>query len=378
MIKRLRAFAHRIAAWFRRFITKHETADSEDVAVDSTNVDGGRKRRNIQEAMDSMSRTLELLNNVHKPTGLLDAHSHLDMEAFLATVGPVYSPEADEYGARQWPDYFSLARMPGIGAVVLKPGRAKSRNDDDIIYPDFLGWIVHENKRYPTVELARKREAVVELTMMYSLERSIRKRPNRVWCNLIIAVDRHTGDGRALKVLHRMPTPGGRYSQPRWEYQIDPGTMQRADGADIVHRLFWAMNCWCMRDFGWQVRMSKGRRILTFPIPNNDARHWFRKRLTVTTESGRRRKILHEVVAHKRTTAKGETNVRTHLRGERQFIWNGCHTKILISPHDSKMLSSFTGEATDNGGISMYEAGRVLTTADDAKTPVRDNSEATL
>ena len=80
-------------------------------------------------------------------------------------------------------------------------------------------------------------------------------------------------------------------------------------------------NAAAMRDFHWSVVARKGDYKILFSIPDNDAPHFFRK------HRSKEGKIFHAVRAHTRSNG---SNVRTHYRGKRRFLWGGYNISIHI------------------------------------------------
>lgn len=336
---------------------KHpETKKEPSVKPESSGSD--YKLPNLRRAMNDMSHTLECLNRVHKPSGMTHMSSP-EMEAFLATVGPTWIPR--EIGFTRNPDYFSLSDMPSIGAVAMSSASDnwKSDNPDDKVFPQFFCWMCWRNRRYPGIEVAKSNERIVETWVMFEGD----GKKNRFWFNNILAIDRDSGEARCLKIIQENQAPnGGLQRQFKRQRGVDG---KYIDAEEEKGWLCWAVNAWFQRDIGWQVEMSKGRRKLTFGIPNNEARRWFRRRLTATTTDGRRKRILHEVISHYRKTKNGTTTVKPHLRGEREFWWNGCKTRINISAKDMRLLTKFRGEAdshdeSSEDGVSAYSLGKAL------------------
>lgn len=109
-----------------------------------------------------------------------------------------------------------------------------------------------------------------------------------------------------------------------------------------------------LRDSGIQVRVSRAGRTLVVPVPLNDAKEFFSKRIDVKTAAGRNRPIFHWVASH---TRKSGSTVKTHTRGSQNFVWNGYSVSIRLPKRDIQMLTSFDIESVeehDVGGLG-YE-----------------------
>lgn len=67
---------------------------------------------------------------------------------------------------------------------------------------------------------------------------------------------------------------------------------------------------------------------IRFPVPIGEHRDVFALRDAPLTKAGRRKAILHWVSGHMRKTARGESKVKTHLRGVREFTADGLTVRL--------------------------------------------------
>lgn len=70
---------------------------------------------------------------------------------------------------------------------------------------------------------------------------------------------------------------------------------------------------------------------VVFPVPYGSQVELFRLRDGPNTPSGRRKAILHWVAKHMRSTTKGQTEVREHMRGVHQFNIDGLRVRLAAN-----------------------------------------------
>jgi hypothetical protein len=109
-----------------------------------------------------------------------------------------------------------------------------------------------------------------------------------------------------------------------------------------THNLRVVLAAYVERDMALNVRVRKGDATVVAPIPMNDAKVFFRKRIDAMTAAGKRRPIFHWVIAHRRVTG---ANVRTHTRGSKNFQWGGCDVSIRVPGRDAPMVTEWTSTA---------------------------------
>lgn len=108
---------------------------------------------------------------------------------------------------------------------------------------------------------------------------------------------------------------------------------------------------WSMKDQMWRVSAKKGGQRMNFAIDTHETKHYFkdRDRQGVCTSSGRLKPIAHYVSEHDRNLANGSKSVvKEHIRGLRQFDWNGYAIKIQSPKFGGVFADSFTGSAIED------------------------------
>lgn len=128
---------------------------------------------------------------------------------------------------------------------------------------------------------------------------------------------------------------------------------------------------WGSREQRWSVSISFDDNRITFPVERENTKHYFADRdKSVKTPSGATKKIVHYVVTHDRRLASGKTvTIKEHIRGLREFDWNGYHCLVTAPKFTSELVtSSFPLPAEDldpglkipDGMMTLKEAAQQL------------------
>lgn len=320
------------------------------------------KKTDLAAVMDKMSAALDSLQEVRKPLNSLAHTSATDYEAILGTVGPLLLLDYGEESLQGegWhmgeANDFAMSKPPESGAVWLG-----GENTQDTLYAKCIAFI-RVPRMSPGVEICRKHETPYICALLYGDGGEVF---GRYWDEFPIAYDATTGTARALKVKRdaqgnvfsggrgKNSSGGGAYGVGRgamWSYQR-PGEGEPPEKAGCMAFLI-AMNAWASRDTGWIVVASKKRRKIVFRVPEADTPRWFKDRITVVTPGGRKRPIIHQVVAHARKTKKGVAYVRPHIRGERKFVWDGAKISVIVPGLHAPTSDAWTKIAAEGQGAS--------------------------
>lgn len=121
------------------------------------------------------------------------------------------------------------------------------------------------------------------------------------------------------------------------------------------------MNSAIERDFNWSILVKKNSRMVSYSIPNENIKYFFRDRLKLrTTPTGKRKPIIHYVKSHKR---KNGANVKTHIRGERMFYWNKYQCSVFAPGWHGKGITEFQVGGTDTEDMTPTEKKKSITSA---------------
>lgn len=124
------------------------------------------------------------------------------------------------------------------------------------------------------------------------------------------------------------------------------GFSEHEDPKKFVRELAsWFMQAAVNREAAMSIRATRGRRSLTFTIPENRAPEFFSDRIDAVGANGRKVPIYHWVAAHTRKTQNGTASVKMHTRGSRKFTWEGCQITIQTPGLQSAILSEFNAAA---------------------------------
>lgn len=312
------------------------------------------QKTDLKAVMSKMSRALDDLQNVRKPLASLSHTSATDYEAILGTVGPLlmldYGDEAPyrEGWATECADDFSASAPPESGAVWF------GGTNNEAVFRAQCCAFIRAPRLSPNVEVCRKHEIPYISALLYTDGGEVF---GRYWREFPVAYDPTSGTARALRV--RRAASGNVFDGSgsfgvghgaMWSYK-EPAVGEAPEKSGCMAFLV-AMNAWASRDTGWIVVASKKRRKIVFRVPEADTPRWFKDRITVVTPGGRKRPIIHQVVAHERKTKKGVTYVRPHIRGERKFVWEGAKVSVIVPGLHTPTSDAWTKIAKEGEGAS--------------------------
>jgi len=98
----------------------------------------------------------------------------------------------------------------------------------------------------------------------------------------------------------------------------------------LIHTFIQTYNIVMRRENGINIYVKNNNHRCTFTIPQFHWKLFFKDRIKVKTPKGYTKPIFHAVIAHKRITKKGESNVRTHYKGIREFFWEDYKINIVM------------------------------------------------
>lgn len=122
----------------------------------------------------------------------------------------------------------------------------------------------------------------------------------------------------------------------------------------------------------FQVRAERFGISVAFSVAMGRTPYFFKDRQTEVTTDGKRRRIFHAVVEHKRVGRSGKVStVKAHYRGERKFMW---HDEKITITRPERSVATFGMAATEYG----FDEDIPADMADMAEvgTKVRDALEA--
>lgn len=169
------------------------------------------------------------------------------------------------------------------------------------------------------------------------------------WMHMYLTVNKKTGEISTcdeLRQINNVIKGNGKttyYSNKRWAppAYLENDDYNIKDMENTCLNLFRAMHEWWVdRDLRWNVVVKKNGERVTFGINDKDTAYYFKNRDKVVSENGVTKRIVHYVREHNRVTNGKETTIKEHIRGLREFNWNGYHCNV-ISPRLEVKTSAF-------------------------------------
>lgn len=117
------------------------------------------------------------------------------------------------------------------------------------------------------------------------------------------------------------------YHRRKWDTSSWHGP-EKNRAAAIRHCFAQTLTRYQTRAENWNIGVSNGKKRITFLVPDNEAKDYFRNRNKVVNENGKTRPIIHYVKAHSYELSGKTVNVPEHIRGLREFDWQGYRCTI--------------------------------------------------
>lgn len=306
-----------------------------------------KRRKYTKGRAKTIRKTLDGLDeNFRELTRASDSASFFSKGVVrnMKKLGP-YIPPNDIWGVDRIPQIDPHKVYPSEMFVATNLGNKHKYKDDEQASPNFL--YAQRLKKAPHWV-----EPTKDTIYLVGLCWPVGEGSKNFWVYYYIAVDTGGNMRRLLWQKERyIPTNNGNsrargYTQKYWERPdiFEDGEKDR----ESLHITILAlcMDFWNSRNKMWNVIVKKNGVRMTFCIDTRDTKHYFKERELVTTKTGARKKIIHFVEEHNRKTTRGETMVREHIRGERQFNWKGYRCNVKAPRFPGITMDSFTVEGT--------------------------------
>jgi len=217
-----------------------------------------------------------------------------------------------------------------------------------------------------------------------------------MWMVMYVVIDKKTGKVSVCRELRqsevqvkKRPSRSDRdctHYNKRWSgnpAMMYPHEAENKDLQAVLHHYKTTFknvfDWWTQRkDKSWNVSTRLGKRRLVFSLDRMDTKKYFADRdLTIQTETGKRKKIIHFVSEHERTVRDKKVVIKEHLRGLNKFTWNGYDCVVTapkfsklntvvfdIAPEEEEDLAHLVGE--DAKLIGMAKVAEILAREEEA------------
>lgn len=135
----------------------------------------------------------------------------------------------------------------------------------------------------------------------------------------------------------------GYFTQRAWE-KSSWSTTHKDREMVVRHCFCETLTRYQTRNDNWNIGVSNGKKRITFLIPDNEAKSYFKDRVKTKTGTGKTKPIIHFVQAHTQRHRDKTVDIPEHIRGVREFDWENYHCTIT-APAFHKILSSDFEEA---------------------------------
>lgn len=194
------------------------------------------------------------------------------------------------------------------------------------------------------------------------------------WVHMYLTVNKKTGKINTCEELRQIDNVirgNGKtiyYSNKRWAppAYLENDDYNIKDMENTCLNLFRSMHEWWVdRDLRWNVVVKKNGDRVTFGINDKDTAYYFKNRDKVVSENGVTKRIVHYVREHNRVTNGKETTIKEHIRGLREFNWNGYQCNVISPRLETKTSASFEipgndAEEEKENVVYLSKVGKLL------------------
>ena len=370
MIEQIKTWVQNLLAkWFAKPIPAVEEQPSDPAPKPKRKYTSHKEdRANFSELLDGIESTFE---SYKFPT--LQSESWLDKDSIIGlkklgayVPNPWVMPDPYHEGDYKVED---VKVLPAIMCVSLGY-KAYAKEEDDKMPAKFMFAIKH--KKLPW-NVAYKTGTPYLFGMAYEW------RGKLVWLHMYMTVNRHSGRVEMCDELRDITNviPSKSVASKHANGQASVIKRRQWGAAPLLYgtldndvektkQLYKAMFCtmlewWVKRDERWNVIVKHNGDRLSFGVPNNMTKQYFKDRdKTIKTANGQSKKIVHYVKEHQRINENSVSKVKEHIRGLHDFNWKGYQVQVVSPKLERKTSAGFTPGATDMEDMNPQEASNVV------------------
>jgi len=252
--------------------------------------------------------------------------------------------------------------LPAYFVVAVNQG---DKTDADTLKPDFaFGMRV---KKVPW--------NVTRMTgTIYLFGMAWRDGKKHIWHGFWLSVHEDGSIAVADELQSKYVTVGREsYTKREWDTSSWHGPRENRAAA-IRHCFAETLTRYQTRSDNWNIGVSNGKKRITFLVPDNEAKDYFKGRNKVVNANGKTRPIIHYVKAHNYEFNGKTVSVPEHIRGLREFDWQGYRCTITAPKFHAFNSAAFemSGEQSvdgdlPDGTLGIGELANMLNGLEDGK-----------
>jgi len=231
-------------------------------------------------------------------------------------------------------------------------------------------FIVASRLHKPPFFSKKKGYAYYEVTLLLYDDGKQMKVPAEL--DFIIQIKLKTGKVTALRkeipsthVFKKSSYTSYQWKYPDYQDDENKTTFSQAGMKQHLERVFISTyNLVMRREYGINILVKKGKYRATFAVPVHTWKYFFKDRIKAKTKNGNTKPIFHWVSSHIRHAKTGDQNIKTHMRGMRNFWWNTYSIKIILPGKHGASQASFNVEAYLPEDIPSDDKGIDITKGD--------------
>lgn len=322
-----------VAGWFRRV----EKVDPMEVLQSH-----GTPTKIVSYGKQSLAQLLAELPHTFSMLSAktLYAQNSRTVREALIKLGPHIPWNGLEFTGR----WFSKVREPSKLSTIMFVATSErdTKDSEDTVPAQFIYAVMKPHRSADVGRPRHKSKYIYECGSAHDMEKK-----KLVWFTFYVSVDAG-GNIEALpfrqyRTVHcpnaklkqnRKGNMRGRTYQQSYFALPDFASEGEATGRSpeqfAAESFALVANFWATKEHQWSVSCRKGKRRATFCVPVHETKTYFKHRdINALTPTGKRKTIIHHVVAHERKLASGKiTQVKEHIRGQRRFYWEGYECAV--------------------------------------------------
>lgn len=284
------------------------------------------------------------------------------MGAFVMPSKERYIPNLYLPDIYKMPEDWSDKALPHMMYVGWRIGRVMEKNDEEDFIPVTAVWAIKQPQkndwnvqriqgtRYLVGQIGEDLSSQKEITVCSYVDLDFKCRLIRV-PRLIIEKDvvLPKGGGYCVKTWGVPEIHGADvYRTCKEEFS----SIEEVSARVLVSCFGACYTAWMKRHDYYQISTRRKKSKVTFCVDKGEQKFFFKDRKkTVMAHDGKRKRIIHYVGAFTRSNGQ---HVKEHLRGIRQFFWNGYKVTISV-PRFHLQIHDFDAQSIDKEDMSEGE-----------------------
>lgn len=254
-----------------------------------------------------------------------------------------------------------VSQPNNLSSIIFIATNAHRWRDDKSGYvpPDFF-YALKLSK--PPWYVARNKGVFYECAFGYNMD------GKQWWSGFYISIDKNDGEIKPTYHLNheQVQLPNhSLYCKKVW--RISSWNDDNRINVPIVQKtVAFFFNQWQNRTKMWSTTVEKDGIRANFYVDTKDTKYYFKDREKTFTENGSTKRIIHFVDDHERVIDGRRVHVKSHIRGQNKFTWNGYKCRVISPTYHGVEHTNFGIEAVleeqvpQQKGVQLTELAEIL------------------